>query len=312
MTEEYTSARRYPRLQSRRPARVRPPHSRARQRHRRRRVGVTMAATVVDAPESERLLAKSRRGSGSGSSSSSFDVGATSTSSVGAQHHRSASKIAAASASGSKHKNARKRRMEIGLAIGVAIALAGAGRYVWIHGAPDVLAINPAQVHDAMDKAGVLGVLLWCVGFCLAELCHLPATVFIITGVLRWGHFIGFALALVIAPLSCALSFIVVRRIGGQALANVQWRFVQRMMTRLERKPVVTVVILRTFLFLSPSLNYALALSNLSFRNFIVGSTIGLVFPMSVVVLGIDHLIKFYGWSRADVVAQAVVTAATR
>jgi len=271
-----------------------------------------MAATVVDAPESERLLAKSRRGSGSGSSSSSFDVGATSTSSVGAQHHRSASKIAAASASGSKHKNARKRRMEIGLAIGLAIALAGAGRYVWIHGAPDVLAINPAQVHDAMDKAGVLGVLLWCVGFCLAELCHLPATVFIITGVLRWGHFIGFALALVIAPLSCALSFIVVRRIGGQALANVQWRFVQRMMTRLERKPVVTVVILRTFLFLSPSLNYALALSNLSFRNFIVGSTIGLVFPMSVVVLGIDHLVKFYGWSRADVVAQAVVTAATR
>ena len=312
MTEEYTTARRYPRVRSRRPARARPPHSRARKRHRRRRVGVTMAATVVDAPESERLLAKTRRGSGSGSSSSSFDVGATSTSSVGAQHHRSASKIAAASASSSKHKNARKRRMEIGLAIGLAIALAGTGRYVWIHGAPDILAINPAQVHDAMDKAGVLGVLLWCVGFCLAELCHLPATVFIITGVLRWGHFIGFALALVIAPLSCALSFIVVRRIGGQALANVQWRFVQRMMARLERKPVVTVVILRTFLFLSPSLNYALALSNLSFRNFIIGSTIGLVFPMSVVVLGIDHLIKFYGWSRADVVAQAVVTAATR
>mmetsp|Transcript_8647 Transcript_8647/g.28516 ORF Transcript_8647/g.28516 Transcript_8647/m.28516 type:complete len:313 (+) Transcript_8647:846-1784(+) len=312
MTEEYTSARRYPRVRGRRPARVRPPHSRARERHRRRRVGVTMGATVVDAPESERLLAKTRRGSGSGSSSSSFDVGATSTSSVGAQHHRSASKIAAASASGSKHKNVRKRRMEIGLAIGVAIALAGTGRYVWIHGAPDVLAINPAQVHDAMDKAGILGVLLWCVGFCLAELCHLPATVFIITGVLRWGHFIGFALALVIAPLSCALSFIVVRRIGGQALANVQWRFVQRMMARLERKPVVTVVILRTFLFLSPSLNYALALSNLSFRNFIIGSTIGLVFPMSVVVLGIDHLIKFYGWSRADVVAQAMVTAATR
>ena len=266
-----------------------------------------MTSMLASAEESEQLLTNgARRGTGSGTSSSA-SAAAPTTSAAGAQQHRSASKIAA----GWRHKR-RSRRVEMAMVLIALTCVGGAGSYVWSHGLPDLGSISPAQVYDAMDKAGALGVLLWAMGFCLAELCHLPAMVFIITGVLRWGHFLGFALASIMAPLSCAVSFVVVRRIGGQALTNVQWRFVQRMMTRLERKPVVTVVILRTFLFLSPSLNYALALSNVSFKNFMIGSTIGLVAPMSMVVLGIDHLIKFYGWSRADVVTTAVVTAAAR
>jgi len=225
---------------------------------------------------------------------------------------RSASKIAAlanananANASGQGKAKPRSRRAEAAVVVAALAFAAVAARHVWLHGVPS---ISPAKVHRAMDRAGVLGVVIWSGGFCLAELLHLPATVFIIAGVLRWGHFVGWILALIIAPLSCALSFVVVRRIGGQALVNVQWRFVQRMMARLERKPVATVAALRTFLFLMPSMNYALALSNVSLKNFIIGTAIGLVVPMSIVVLGIDHLIKFYGWSRADVVAGVVET----
>ena len=41
------------------------------------------------------------------------------------------------------------------------------------------------------------------------------------------------------APLSCSLSFLVVRKIGGQVLADVQWSVVQKMMAKLDEWPVV-------------------------------------------------------------------------
>ena len=39
------------------------------------------------------------------------------------------------------------------------------------------------------------------------------------------------------APLSCALSFLVVRKIGGQMLADSQWSFVQKLMAKLDEYP---------------------------------------------------------------------------
>jgi len=105
------------------------------------------------------------------------------------------------------------------------------------------------------------------------------------------------------APLSCGFSFIVVRRIGGQALEKVQWKLVKRAMFHLKEKPVKTLVAIRSVLFLSPSINYALALSSISLRDFMIGSAIGLVTPLTLIVLLIDHLINFYGWNRAAAAA---------
>ena len=71
---------------------------------------------------------------------------------------------------------------------------------------------------------------MYILGFGLAELLHLPGMVFVVAGVLCWGHVNGWLLALVMAPLSCSISFLVIRRIGGQVLAEVQWSVMQRIM----------------------------------------------------------------------------------
>ena len=115
---------------------------------------------------------------------------------------------------------------------------------------------------------------------------------------LCWGHVRGWLLALVMAPLSCSLSFLVVRKIGGQVLADVQWSFVAKMMARLEEWPVRTVVTLRLCFFLAPAINYLLALSAVSFRDFFVGTVAGLAVPLSVAVFFIDRLIEYMGWSK--------------
>ena len=121
---------------------------------------------------------------------------------------------------------------------------------------------NTSQVHKAIDKAGYLGIALYILGFGLSELLHLPAMVFVVAGVLCWGHFKGWLLALIMAPLSCCLSFLVVRKIGGQVLADSQWSFVQKLMAKLDEYPVRTVVTLRLCFFLAPAINYVLALSS--------------------------------------------------
>ena len=103
------------------------------------------------------------------------------------------------------------------------------------------------------------------------------------------------------APISCAISFLVVRRIGGQALAEVQWSLIQRIMSRLDEHPIATVALLRLCFFLAPVINYILALSSVSFKDFIVGTIVGLVLPLTIAVFFIEQLIQWMGWSHAQV-----------
>ena len=163
------------------------------------------------------------------------------------------------------------------------------------HGIPD---IDPQKVHKAIKKAGYLGIVIYIIGFGLAELLHLPGLVFVTAGVMCWGHVNGWLLALFMAPLSCTISFLVVRRVGGQALADVQFSIVKRMMSHLDDRPVLTVVGLRSVFFLAPAINYILALSTIRARDFVAGTAIGLVLPLTVAVYFIDNLINYMGWGR--------------
>ena len=207
--------------------------------------------------------------------------------------------------SGVKSNAVDGRRVRAALRVGgatvaaaVVYACVKCVRYVAEHGWPDASVLSPREVHRVMDDFGTLGIAIYVIGFALAELLHLPAMVFVTAGILKWGKFIGWLLSLVIAPLSCGFAFVVVRRVGGQALTNVRWTFVKKMMARLDRRPVATVAILRTFLFLSPSLNYALALSSISLKHFMVGNFLGLFGPLTLACLAIDKLISYYGWSK--------------
>ena len=170
------------------------------------------------------------------------------------------------------------------------------------HGIPD---IDPQKVHKAIKKAGYLGIVIYILGFGLAELLHLPGLVFVTAGVMCWGHFNGWMLALCMAPLSCTISFLVVRRVGGQALADVQFTIVKRMMSHLDDRPVLTVVGLRTVFFLVPAINYILALSTIRARDFVLGTALGLVLPLTVAVYFIDNLINYMGWGRERNVGNA-------
>jgi len=164
-------------------------------------------------------------------------------------------------------------------------------------GLPD---IDPTKVRRAIEKAGIFGVFIYIVGFGLAELLHLPGLVFVTAGVMCWGHFNGWVLAMCMAPISCTVSFLVVRRVGGQALADVNFSIVKRMMTHLDDRPLMTVFALRSMFFLAPAINYILALSTVRLRDFVLGTVLGLITPLTVAVYFIDNLINYMGWGLKD------------
>ncbi len=146
-----------------------------------------------------------------------------------------------------------------------------------------------------MAEAGAWGVLLFVAVFVIGELLHVPGLVFVAAAVLSYGRFGGGALGLLTGVLSVGFSFGVVRGVGGQAMSEIKWRWVQRILAKLEDHPIKTVVLLRVVLCLTPALTYALALSPIRFRDHLIGSAIGLIPPVILFVVFFDQAMLWLG-----------------
>ena len=140
--------------------------------------------------------------------------------------------------------------------------------------------VDPERIRSAIVAAGPWGVLLFVVLFAIGELIHIPGMVFVVASVLAYGRSLGFVVGLLGAVASVAFSFWLVRTFGGQALAQLRFEVVQRVLAKLDERPVRTVIVLRTILWIAPPLNYALAMSRIRFRDYLLGSTLGLVLPI--------------------------------
>jgi uncharacterized membrane protein YdjX (TVP38/TMEM64 family) len=149
--------------------------------------------------------------------------------------------------------------------------------------------LSTEHVRGAMTAAGWWGVLLFLAAFCLGELVHVPGMVFVAAAVIAYGRVAGGGLAFVGALLSLTVSFAIVRGVGGKPLGAIKWRFVRRLLGHLESHPVRTITLLRLVLWMAPQLNYALALANVRFRDYLLGSALGLALPLAGTVLLFDR-----------------------
>jgi len=175
------------------------------------------------------------------------------------------------------------RLVLLALVIGGAIA---AGSHFEIAGTFDAEALRTVVL-----DAGPWGWAVYVVAFAAGEFLHVPGLVFVAAGILVYGKVVGFGVALLGALVSVTFSFVVVRRIGGTPLAGVRHRWLQGMLQRLEQHPIRTVFVLRLALWLAPPLNYALALTPLRFRDYLIGSALGLVLPIAATAWLIDWIL---------------------
>src|SRR5215813_4541711 len=179
----------------------------------------------------------------------------------------------------------RLARLRLMAAFALALLLFGIGRALDLQHH-----LTVESLRATIASAGIAGVALYVIAFCLGELLHVPGLVFVAAGVLAYGPALGGPLAFLGAVASVSVSFWIVRAIGGRPLGELQTRWVRRALAQLDARPIVTIALLRLVLILAPPLNYALALSQVSFAHYFLGSVLGLVAPIALAVTLFDYL----------------------
>lgn len=148
--------------------------------------------------------------------------------------------------------------------------------------------LTPEHLRTLLARAGVFGVLVFVVVFSLGLLAQLPGLLFIAVAVLAYGRTMGALIALIGAAVAISVSFFVVRRFGGSALAEIESPWLRRLLSQLDTRPLRSVIVLRAIFGVAPFLNYTLALSSLGFRDYIIGSIIGMAAPITIAAVLLD------------------------
>jgi uncharacterized membrane protein YdjX (TVP38/TMEM64 family) len=181
---------------------------------------------------------------------------------------------------GAARSHARTRLLWLGLAAALLFVV---GRLSGLSHS-----VSPESLRALLAGAGVLGVLLFVVVFSLGLLAQLPGMLFITVAVLVYGRELGTVIAVGGAIVAVSVSFLVVRRFGGSALSEVNSPLVRRLLAQLDTRPLRSVILLRAVFGVAPFLNYALALSSLGFRDYLIGSAIGMT-PTIAVIAALLH-----------------------
>jgi uncharacterized membrane protein YdjX (TVP38/TMEM64 family) len=150
------------------------------------------------------------------------------------------------------------------------------------------------NLRTLMESLGLWGVVLFVVLFAVGEFMHVPGIVFVLAALLAYGRVGGAVAAYLGALASVSFSFLLVRRVGGQALAHVKRARIAKVLAHLDRRPILTIAVMRVFLFLLPAVNYGLAMTRVRFRDYLVGSALGLVPPMIVIALAFEWALTFF------------------
>jgi uncharacterized membrane protein YdjX (TVP38/TMEM64 family) len=136
------------------------------------------------------------------------------------------------------------------------------------------------------------GLGLFVVLFVLGNLVQVPGWIFLAAAVLVLGKLAGGAATYIAACLSCAVTFLAVRWVGGDAVRQLNSKLATKLMAQLQAHPIRNIVILRTLFQTLAALNYALALSGVGFKKYMLATLLGLPLPIAAYCLFFDYLAR--------------------
>ena len=147
-----------------------------------------------------------------------------------------------------------------------------------------------AHLQAQLTHHPVGGLLAFVALFALGNLIQIPGWVFLAAAVLALGKLPGGLVTYIAASLSCIVTFDAVRAVGGDALQKLENRTATRLLGHLHARPVSVIALLRMLFQTLPALNYTLALSGVGFRNYFIGTLIGLPLPIAAYCVFFDYL----------------------
>ncbi|MBL6974174.1 MAG: TVP38/TMEM64 family protein [Deltaproteobacteria bacterium] len=150
---------------------------------------------------------------------------------------------------------------------------------------------NADGVRARVEAAGAWGYVVYLALFCASQFVQVPGLIFVATAFLLWGPVTGFILAFGGALVALTAGFWFFRAIGGRAARHIEWPLVKRMLARLDARPVASVALLRLITLLAPPVTYALALSDVRFRDYLLGTLLGLLPPVLAAAFLFDVIV---------------------
>ncbi len=171
------------------------------------------------------------------------------------------------------------RRVLLGLLV---VAFVGGAVYLWRTGG-----VSASGIRRWIDSLGPAAPLLFVGAFVAGGLVGLPGMAFVLGARLAFGPYLGGVLAYVAGMCAITLPFITARYLRRQAAEP--WRPKQKLAARamamLETHPIRAVVLLRLVLWFNPPLSYALALTPLRLRDYLIGCALALAPVVAVAML---------------------------
>lgn len=175
-----------------------------------------------------------------------------------------------------------KRLLGVGLFLGVLLTV------FEVSGLRDHF--NLAFIQQLILQHRIGGLMLFVLLFSLGNLIQIPGWVFLAAAVLTLGRAWGGAVTYVAAVTSCAFTFVTIRALGGDALRLLKNRVAVRILRELDAHPIASVALLRILFQTVPALNYALAMSGIKFRTYLIGTLVGLPVPIALYCIFFDIL----------------------
>lgn len=149
------------------------------------------------------------------------------------------------------------------------------------------------RLRGITSEAGFLGMVTF-VGLTTAGyLMQLPGIIFVVAALLGWGTLVGSIMSFVGLTAATSASFWMIRSVGGSPVSDIENGWVRKMLTQLDDHPVRTVTVLRVVFFVNPLINAPLVLTDLRYRDYLLGSMIGFVIPLTVIALGTDTVMTY-------------------
>jgi uncharacterized membrane protein YdjX (TVP38/TMEM64 family) len=173
-----------------------------------------------------------------------------------------------------------KRLLGVGLFLGVLLTV------FEVSGLRDHF--NLAFLRQVILQHQIGGLMLFILLFSLGNLVQIPGWVFLAAAVLTLGRVWGGAVTYMAAVTSCAFTFVTIRALGGDALRLLKNRLAVRILSELDAHPIASVALLRILFQTVPALNYALAMSGIKFRTYLIGTLVGLPVPIALYCIFFD------------------------
>ncbi|MBI4814854.1 MAG: TVP38/TMEM64 family protein [Deltaproteobacteria bacterium] len=161
----------------------------------------------------------------------------------------------------------------------VGLVLVTLGLIAWRSG---LTAMSLRELRLTIEGLGPLALLAFVGLFPILVLLGFPGMALVVAGSLVFGELVGFLASYVAGLLAVTLAFGIARGIGGQALAEIERPLVRRALASLDRRPIGTIVLLRSVFWFAPPLSFAFALSSLTFKDYLAGSILGMFVPVLV------------------------------